>query len=76
MQTEQLSTMLNLISNNVASGFMFKKLIENSDGLAAIPLDKPMCADACLVWKDSSYLFSSMKKFKEYVKNNNPFNYI
>lgn len=76
IQTEQLSTMLNLISNNVASGFMFRNLIESSDGLVAIPLDKPMYADACLVWKNSSYSFSSMKKFKDYVKNDNPFNYI
>lgn len=76
MQTEQLSTMLNLISNNVASGFMFRSLIENNDVLVAIPLEKPMYADACLVWKNSLYSFNSMKKFKDYVKTNNPFNYI
>lgn len=76
MQTEQLSTMINLISNNVASGFMFRNLAENNDKLVAIPLEKPMYADACLVWKKSSYSFDSMKKFKDYIKINNPFNYI
>ncbi len=73
MQTNQLSTMFNLISHNIAAGFMFRQLIDGRNDLRAVSLEKPMYADACLVWKNSSYSFDTMKKFKDYVKNNNPF---
>lgn len=73
MQTEQLSTVQSVISNNIASGFMFRQLIDSDSGFVSVPLEKPMYADVSLVWKKDSYVFNSMKKFKEYMHNKNPF---
>jgi DNA-binding transcriptional LysR family regulator len=72
-QTEQLSTMLSGITNNIAVGFMFKDVVERYSELKAIRLSEPMYVDVSLVWKKDSYSFSSMKKFREYMHTDNPF---
>lgn len=73
LQTSQLSTMLSIISNNVAAGFMFRQLAETKPGLVAVPLEKPIFAEVSLIWKNNGYFFNCMSKFKEYVNRKNPF---
>ncbi len=73
LQTKQLSTMLAMISENVAAGFTFRQLAETNKSFTAIPTETPMYADACLVWKKDSYYFGCMEKFKNYVNESNPF---
>lgn len=73
LQTNQLSTMLTLISNNIAAGFTFRELTEINQGFVAIPMNNPIPLDASLVWKKDSYKFTSMEKFRKYIKKNNPF---
>ena len=73
MQTKQLSTMLTMISQNVAVGFAFKEIAQINKSLVAIPCLTPMTADICLVWNKNSYNFNSMEKFKNYIKEKNPF---
>ena len=68
LQTEQLSTMLSVLSGEIAAGFVFSPLIGQDSNLISIPTDTPLCVDVSLVWKKDAYLFSSMKTFKEYVK--------
>ena len=68
MQTRQLSTMLAMISQNVAVGFAFKKITEANKNLVTIPCHTPMSAEVCLVWNKNSYNFNSMEKFKNYIK--------
>ncbi|MBR0278106.1 MAG: LysR family transcriptional regulator substrate-binding protein, partial [Clostridia bacterium] len=67
LQTEQLSTMQSVISNNIAVGFMFKQLVEERSDLVIIPLKIPMLVDVSLVWKKDAYTFKSMKDFREYI---------
>jgi len=67
LQTKQLSTMLTMISSNVAAGFTFRELTETNKNFVAIPTQNPMYADASLVWKKDSYNFSCMEKFRKYV---------
>ena len=67
LQTKQLSTMLTMISSNVAAGFTFRELTEANKSFIAIPTKTPMYADASLVWKKDSYNFSCMEKFRKYV---------
>ena len=69
LQTKQLSTMLTMISNNVAAGFTFRELAEINNDFIAIPTKNPMYADASLVWKKDSYYFSCMEKFRKYVND-------
>ncbi len=73
LQTNQLSTMLSMISKNVAIGFTFRELTKANQDFVAIPTENPIFVDACLVWKKDSYNFNSMEKFKKYIKKNNPF---
>lgn len=73
MQTEQLSTMLSIISNNIAVGFMFKQLTENNPALISFSTKPKIHLDVSLVWKKDVYSFSSMNRFKEYMNTNNPF---
>ncbi len=67
LQTGQLSAMLSMISNNIASGFGFKSMTEGNKELMCRHLDKPMYITVSLAWKKNGYFSSSMKKFKEYV---------
>ena len=68
MQTKQLSTMMAMISSNVAVGFAFKEIAQTNKNLVTIPCQSPISADICLVWNKNAYNFNSMEKFKEYVK--------
>lgn len=73
LQTKQLSTMLSMISGNVAAGFTFRQLAEANKSFVAIQTEKPMYVDACLVWKKDSFQFSCMEKFRNYINDKNPF---
>ncbi len=69
LQTAQLSTMVNLIRRNIGTGFMFKELAMAEEGLVAIPTEKPMYVDVSLFWKKDAYIFESMRRFQEYIKD-------
>lgn len=73
LQTEQLSTMLSMISNDIAFGFMFRKTIEKEDKLLPILIERPIYVNVSIVSKKDAYEFSSMKRFKEFFVKNNPF---
>lgn len=70
MQTQQLSTLENMISSGKAIGFMFKKLCKKS-GVQSVSLDKPMNVSVSLVWKNNKSTFKSMQNFLHYLKNFN-----
>ena len=73
LQTEQLSTMLSMIANDISLGFMFRKTIEKDDRLIPLLLKAPIYVKVSLVFKKDAYELNSMKKFKEYLEKNNPF---
>ncbi len=73
LQTEQLSTIQTVISGNVAAGFLFRQLIDKVPNLVAVPTETPIYVDVSLIWRQDAYTFSSMKKFKDYIKNSSPF---
>ena len=68
LQTQQLSTLTNLIKGRAASGFMFRRLIQGDPDLCALPLDYPMFVKVSLVWKKSSLFLGYMKSFLDFVK--------
>ena len=73
LQTNQLSTMLTMISSNVAVGFILRQLAEANESFVAITTEKPMCVDASLVCKKDSYHLGCMDEFKEYLIHKEPF---
>lgn len=69
LQTSQLSTLHNMINNDIAVGFMFRDLAINYPNLVSIPFDTPINISISLVWNRDACLISSMEKFIKYIKN-------
>lgn len=74
VQTGQLSTIQSLVSNNIAIGFMFEKLIKSNKDIIHVPITNGIYTDISLVWKKEAYLSGCMKCFKEYISKSNFFN--
>lgn len=73
LQTEQLSTMLTMIENRAAVGFMFRHLAQSNPELAFIPTETPMFIQVSLVWRKGSHDYKGLQKFRSYVEGENPF---
>lgn len=73
MQTAQLSTMLSIISSNTAVGFMFKKLIEKNPEIIPVSMSPAIFVNVSLVWRKDKYIFSSMRRFKEFLSKEDLF---
>lgn len=69
LQTDQLSTLNNMVVSGTASGFMFRQLINDNLGLKLLPMDKPIYASVSLVWLAKSGVFNSMKRFIDFFKD-------
>ncbi len=68
LQTEQLSTALNMIENNLAVGFMFKKLAQKNSSLVTISLDPPIYVDISVLRKKEVYALDCIKDFEDYLQ--------
>ena len=73
LQTEQLSTMLSMIENRAAVGFMFRNLAQSNPNLVFIPTETPMFIQVSLVWRKGSHEYSGLRKFRSYLEGQNPF---
>ena len=67
--TNQLSTMIKLISSGTAVGFLFDKLVENEDNIECVSLEPPITLNISLVWQKNRHLFSTMKRFKHFIED-------
>lgn len=68
LQTNQLSTLQNLIRNDIAVGFMFRELLTNESEIVPIPMKVPLNVNVSLVWRQGTRFFNAMDSFLEYVK--------
>jgi DNA-binding transcriptional LysR family regulator len=68
IQTSQLSTMQKMIEEGLATGFMFKHLIEPSMGIKTFSMQQPIFVKVSLVWNSKSKLFRPMKKLISFMK--------
>ncbi|MBQ2889709.1 MAG: LysR family transcriptional regulator substrate-binding protein, partial [Clostridia bacterium] len=69
LQTEQLSTLQSIVSNNVAAGFMLATSAQEKKGFAVIKTNPPMKVNVSLAWKENSYFSGCMKSFKTFMQN-------
>lgn len=69
MQTDQLSTLKNLITSGVATGFMFGKLISSKDGLKQMKMKGFESVSVSFLSERASKNTHTMKTFIEYIKN-------
>lgn len=60
LYTNQLSTIISLIQNGVASGFLLGNIKDSYPDLVSIPLDPPLAYKIGLVWRKDSFLFRDM----------------
>ena len=68
LQTAQLSTVLNMVSNNISVGFAFKDLIEDGSHISVIPMHHPIFVSVSLVWKSDSFSFNALERLKNYLR--------
>ena len=68
LQTSQLSTLQNLIKNDLAVGFMFRELVSEDENIVPIPMETPLNLNVSLVWKQNYPVFNAMNRFIEYAK--------
>lgn len=69
LDTAQVSTMQNIVTNKLAIGFAFAFLLETTPDLVGIPLDPPMRTQISLVWKQGEYLTGNMSRLIQFVQN-------
>ena len=68
IQTSQLSTMQKMIEEGLASGFMFKHLIQPEMDIKTFSMQPPIYVKVSLVWNTKAKLFRSMKKLISFMK--------
>lgn len=68
LNSSQLSTIISLIQNHTASGFLFRIVAENYPELVSISLDPPLQIQVSLVWKKGEYMFRDVNYFIQYIK--------
>ena len=69
MKTDQLSTMLKIITSGTAIGFIFKKLLQTETNLNYYTLNPKITVNVSLIWKKNKFFSSGMKKFKHFLQN-------
>lgn len=71
LYTNQLSTMINFIENNIAGAFLFKEFSDLEKDIIGIPIEnaQEICID--LVWKKNRYLNNSIHSFIKFMQDEN-----
>ena len=69
LQSDQLSTVISMVSSGTGVGFMFAELVKNSSDIVPLRLTEPMYADVSLAWKKHAYMKDAMRRMKEYIAN-------
>lgn len=67
-RTTQLSTMEQMICQNLAVGFLFRKRAESIPEIACISLNPKMYTNVALVWQENAYLTEDMKTVIDYLR--------
>ena len=67
IQTDQLSTVISMVSSGVGAGFMFEELVKNSSNIVALHLTEPISADVSLAWKKDIRLKDAVRRMMEYI---------
>ncbi len=67
LDTAQVSTVQNVVSQGLAVGFIFEFLLKSTPDLVGIPLNPPMNTKVSLVWKRGEYLSGNINQFIKFV---------
>lgn len=67
-KTSQIQTIYNYISNNIASGFLYKGIEESLPDIVSVPLDPPIKRHISLSYLRDKNVHSNMRKFIDYLE--------
>ena len=73
MKTDQLSTMVKVITSGTAVGFLFKKLIEDESKISWCRLSPDITINVSLIWPKNKFFTAGMKRFKGFLTENKLF---
>lgn len=73
MKTDQLSTMIKVITSGTAVGFLFKKLIEDENKIAWCHLSPTITISVSLIWPKNKFFTFGMRRFKSFLEENRLF---
>lgn len=73
LQTSQLSAIVSMVSHRIASGFLFRQVVENDPSLVAVPMAQPVSANISVAWKKEKFLLGTMKKLIAYLQQQDLF---
>ncbi|MDE6959784.1 MAG: LysR family transcriptional regulator [Lachnospiraceae bacterium] len=59
--TQQFNTHIQLIRNGIASGFLFREIVENEPDIVGIPLEEPVHIDVEIIWQKNGKLYQNIK---------------
>ncbi len=68
LYSNQLYTIKNFVSNNIASAFLFKEIIDNQNDIVGIPLASSIDIEIGLIWKKDKHIYSDATKFIQFTK--------
>ena len=68
--SDQLSTVKNLILNDIASGFLYKPIAAKLSDVSTYPLDPPLFVQMSLVWKKGMQNNAPLKSFIHFIRKN------
>ena len=68
LNSNQLSTIKQVLLYNTAGAFMFKEIIENDSELIGIPLDRPIKIDILLLWHKNKSNDMTINNFIDFIK--------
>jgi DNA-binding transcriptional LysR family regulator len=67
LSSDQIETMKAVVKKGVGICFLIEEIARNCDGIAAIPLDKPLSIEFGLAWKKDKYLSKAGQAFIEFI---------
>lgn len=73
LQTQQLSTLVQMLESGLAVGFLFRELVDAHPALAVIPTEQPIRLQVSLAKLSGSRNSRAMDVFFQYLAENNPF---
>ncbi len=68
LQTEQLSTMFNMVSDNLAVGFMLPHVMDVYPDIVTVPLGTPIQLNISLAYQKNTQRSNGMERFMRYMK--------
>lgn len=64
----QLYTIHNFITSDIASSFLFKEVVDLQEDIIGIPLQDPIEVKIGLIWKKNQQIFSDASRFIQFTK--------